>query len=176
MQFTIDEATRRQARLPHELAMVNLLGCNLMLCAGVLASTMARKGSTLEHYKVWLILVPFMLSLAVIAYSFRRAARALAAAPWFVATQWRIAIRRHRVLLIAYLAVAVLIGLGWLLSLANASLQEVMFIALVRVAVAPLLVTVMVLAVLESSALFQAITGELPDREAARHPPPATGA
>jgi hypothetical protein len=61
-----------------------------------------------------------------------------------------------------------LVGLGWLLSLASPNLQEVMFVALVRVAVAPMLISVMVLAVLESSALFQANTGEVPDRIAAK--------
>jgi len=39
--------------------------------------------------------------------------------------------------------------------------------------VTPILIAVMVVAVLESSALFQAHTGELPDRVFERFPPPA---
>ncbi len=172
MKFELAEPTRRQGRVPHELAMVNLIVINLLLCGGILASTLAKKGSTLEYYKLWLVLLPLLLSLAVIAWSFVRAAQAQAADHWFVAVQWQIAVRRYRFLLIAYVAEAVLTGLAWLLSQANPALHEVMFVALVRVAVAPLLLAVMVLAVLESSALFQTITGEVPEREVERMPPP----
>jgi ABC-type Fe3+-siderophore transport system permease subunit len=173
MQFDVDARTRRQGRFPHELAMVNLLVFNLMLCAGILAGTMARKGSPLEHYKLWLVSMPLAMSLAVIAYTFRRAARAPSEVPWFAAAHWAITWRRYRVLLVAYLAGAVLVGCGWLLSQASPNLQEVMFVALVRVAVAPMLVAVMVVAVLESSALFQANSGEVPDGIVALLPPPA---
>lgn len=76
-------------------------------------------------------------------------------------------------LLVAYLAGAALVGLGWLLSQASPNLQEVMFVALVRVAVAPMLIAVMVVAVLESGALFQANSGVVPDGIVARLPPPA---
>jgi hypothetical protein len=172
MQFDVDPRTRRQGRFPHELAMVNLLVFNLMLCAGILAGTMARKGSPLEHYKLWLVAVPLAMSLVVIAYTIRRAARAEPGTPWFAAAHWTITSRRYRVLLVAYLAGAALVGLGWLLSTASPNLQEVMFVALVRVAVAPMLITVMVVAVLESSALFQANSGEVPDGIVARMSPP----
>ena len=78
-----------------------------------------------------------------------------------------------RILMIAYLVGAALVGLGWLLSLSNPKLQELMFVALVRVAVAPMLISVMVLAVLESSALAQAGNGEVPDGVVKRMPRPA---
>ena len=172
MKFPIDELTRKQARTPHELAMVNLLVANLMLCGGILASTMARKGSLLDHYKVWLIAVPFAISFAFIAYSVRRAKQALAGGPWFPAMHWQITARHYRFLIIAYGVGAALVGLGWLLSLSNPKLHDVMFVALVRVAVAPVLISIMVLAVLESSALSQAGGGEVPDRLTQRIPPP----
>lgn len=166
MQFDVDARTRRQGRFPHELAMVNLLVFNLMLCAGVLAGTMARKGSLLEHYKLWLVNAPLAMSLRVIAYMMRRTAHAPADAPWFAAAHWSITSRRFGVLLVAYLAGAALVGLSWLLSQASPNLQEVM-------CVAPKLIAVMVVAVLESSALFQANSGEVPYGIVARLPPPA---
>jgi hypothetical protein len=172
MQFEIDPLLRRQGRAPHELAMVNLLLFNLLVCMAVLAGSMAQKGSLLEHYKAWTIAVPLSLSLAVIAYSFWRAARTKTRGPWFAAAHWALATGRYRILLIAYLVGAALIGLGWLLSLSNPKLQELMFVALVRVAVAPMLASVMVLAVLESSALAQAGNGEVPDGIVKRMPPP----
>ena len=60
-----------------------------------------------------------------------------------------------------------------MLSRSNPALQEVMFVARVRLVVTPILIAVMVVAVLESSALFQAHSGELPDRVFERFPPPA---
>ncbi len=173
MQFEIDLVTRRQGRAPHELAMVNLLVFNLLFCMAVLAGSMAQKGSALEHYKAWTIAIPLALSLAVIAYSFWRAAQAKAEGLWFSAAHWSLAVGRYRILMIAYLVGAALVGLGWLLSLSNPKLQELMFVALVRVAVAPMLISVMVLAVLESSALAQAGNGEVPAAVIKRMPPPA---
>ena len=173
MKLSIDQQSRQQARVPHELAMVNLLVFNLLLCAGILASTMARKGSVLEHYKWWLIVLPILFSLAVVAYTHLQVARPAENRGWFVTAHWRIARSRYRFLMIAYAVAMLLVGLGWLISLGNPALQTVMFVALIRVAVAPLLIAVMVLAVLESSALFQATSGELPDRWAENQPPAA---
>ena len=171
MTTTIDEPIRRQGRLPHELAMVNLLVFNLMLCGGLLAGTMARKGSWLEQHRAWLVALPLAASLAVMAYSRRRARHAAATSPAFVAAHWRSTVGRYRFLLGAYGVSAALIGLGWLAAYSNPSLHDILFVALVRVAVAPLLISVMVIAVLESSALFQANLGEAPAIKAPIAPP-----
>lgn len=170
MQLDIDERTRRRGRFPHELAMVNLLVINLLLCAGIIAGTMARKGSALDQHKLWLVAAPLAASLAVIAFTWRRAVQARTEAPGFVATHWNIALKRYFILAGSYLVAALFVALGWLLSQTQSGLQEVMFVALVRVAVAPMLIAVMVCAVLESSALAQAGNAEAPDGSAAPLP------
>ena len=173
MLFDISPSTRRQAKTPHELAMVNLLLFNLLLCVSLLASTLAQKGSVLSRFREIAIAAPLGLSLLVIAYSFIRAKQAARGNPWFVAVHWRLATRRYRILLMAYLVGAALIGLGWLISLTNPKLQEFLFLAFLRVAVAPMLIAVMVTAVLESGSIYQASRGEVPDTLARRFPPPA---
>lgn len=173
MVYGIEEQERRRARTPHELAMVNLLLFNLLLCVGLLASTLAQKGSVISDHRTLVMAAPLGLSLLVIAFSFLRARWAALGDPWFVAVHWRLATRRYRILLVAYALGAALVGLGWLLSLSNPKLQEFLFLAFIRVAVAPLLIGVMVTAVLESSALYQANRGEVPDALARRFPPPA---
>jgi len=172
MILEVSDAVKRRARTPHELAMVNLLLFNLLLCVALLASTLAREGSVIHRYWELAVGVPLGLSLIVVAYSFLRAHRAAASEPWFVAVHWRLATRRYRILLIAYLVGAALIGLGWLLSLSNPRLQEFMFLAFLRVSVAPMLIAVMVTAVLESGSIYQAGNGEVPDALASRFPPP----
>jgi hypothetical protein len=173
MQFDIDPTTRRQGRAPHELAMLNLLVFNLGLCVAIRVSSMLQKGSPLEHYKSLMIAAPLLASLAIIAFTFYRAAKGRAAGPWFPAAHWGIAAGRYRFLLIAYLVVGSVLGLGWLISLSEPKLHSIIFIALTYVAVVMMLIPVMVLAVLESSSLSQAGNGEVPDGVIKRMPPPA---
>ena len=175
MFFPIAEPVRRQAKSPHELAMVNLLLFNLPMLIALLGGSFVQKDSTLAAYKALGVAVPLGLSLAVVVYTFLYARRAARVGPWFVAIHWRLAGRRYLVLLIAYLAGAGLIGLGWLLAHTQKlpGMQDMMFIALQRVAIAPMLITLMVLIMLESGALYAAQRGEVPDGLVKRFPPPA---
>lgn len=174
MLFEVDESTRRLAKTPHELAMVNLLLFNLLMLIALLAGSFLPQGSPLADYKLVGVLVPLAISLGIVAYSFRRAASLTASGPWFAAIHWRLATGRYKILLIAYAAGIGLIGLGWLLSLLQRTpgMQQLMFVALERVAVAPILVSLMVLIMLESGALYQAGRGEVPDSLVKRFPPP----
>jgi hypothetical protein len=175
MKFDIPQPVRRQARSPHELAMINLLLFNLLMLIALLAGSFLPSGSALADYKILGVLAPGLVSLGIIGYSFRRAARASGRGPWFVAAHWRLATGRYRILLIAYLVGAALIGLGWLLSQLQADprMASLMFLALQRVAVAPMLITLMVLIMLESGAIYLAEQGQVPDSLARRLPPPA---
>jgi len=174
MFFPVDEPIRRQAKSPHELAMVNLLLFNLLMLIALLGGSFVEQDSSLAPFKFVGVAVPLGVSLAIIAYTFLRAARATREGPWFVAAHWRLAGARYRILLIAYVAVAALIGLGWLLAHTQQQpgMQEMMFIALQRVAIAPMLITLMVIIMLESGSLYQAQRGEVPDGLVKRLPPP----
>ncbi|MEA3275540.1 MAG: hypothetical protein U9Q81_09695 [Pseudomonadota bacterium] len=174
MLFQVDEAQRRKAKSPHELAMVNLLLFNLPMLIALLAGSFVQKDSPLADYKVIGVLVPLFISLGVVAFTFMKARKTASTEPWFVASHWKLATGRYKILLIAYLVGAVLIGLGWLLSQAQSDprMQELMFIALQRVAIAPILISLMVLIMLESGSLYQAGRGEVPDALTKRFPPP----
>jgi hypothetical protein len=175
MYFAIEETTRRKAKTPHELAMVNLLLFNLLMLIALLAGSFLQQGAALSDYRLAGVLVPLFVSLSIVAYSFVRAGRSAAEGPWFIAAHWQLATNRYRILLVAYVAGAALIGLGWLLSQSqhDPRMQELMFIALQRVAIAPILLALMVLIMLESGALYQAGRGEVPDGLAKRFPPPS---
>ena len=175
MYFSVDEATRRRAKSAHELAMVNLLLINLLMLIAFLAGSFLQQGSGLADYKLVGVLVPFAISLGIIAFTFARTRKPVAADTWFVTAHWRLATGRYRVLLVAYAVGTGLIGLGWLLSQAEKTpgMQELMFVALQRVAIAPVLIALMVLIVLESGSLYQAGRGEVPDGLVERFPPPA---
>ena len=174
MFFPVDEAIRRRAKFPHELAMVNLLLVNLPMLIALLAGSFLQQGSALARYKLLGPLMPLAISLAVIAYTFARS-KGTATGSWFVAAHWRLATDRYKILLIAYLVGAALIGSGWLLAQVQTDprMEELMFIALQRVAIAPVLIALMVLVMLESGSIGQAGRGEVPGGLIERFPPPA---
>jgi len=175
MFFAVDNAMRRQAKSPHELAMINLLLANLPMLIALLAGSFLQKGSALADYRLIGVLVPLFVSLGIIGYSFSKAGKSAVTGHWFVAAHWKLATGRYKILLIAYAVGAGLIGIGWLLAQAqkNPGMQELMFVALQRVAIAPILISLMVLIMLESGSLYQAGRGEVPDGLAKRFPPPA---
>ena len=174
MFFPVPEADRRLAKSPHELAMVNLLLFNLLMLIALLGGSFVQADSPLAPYKALGVAVPLGISLLIVGFSFLRASRAERAEHWFVAAHWRLTTGRYKILLIAYLAGAGLIGLGWLLAHAQEKpgMQEMMFIALQRVAIAPMLITLMVIIMLESGSIYQAQRGEVPDGLIKRLPPP----
>ncbi len=174
MFFPVPETDRRRAKSPHELAMVNLLLFNLVALIVLLGGSFMQADSPLAPYKALGVAVPLGISLAIIAFTFWRASRAAAGGHWFVAAHWRLATGRYKILLAAYLAGAVLVGLGWLLAHTQEkpAMQDMMFIALQRVAIAPMLITLMVIIMLESGSIYQAQRGEVPDNAIKRFPPP----
>ena len=52
MYFPVDETTRRYAKFPHELAMVNLLLVNLLMLIALLAGSFLQQGSALADFKL----------------------------------------------------------------------------------------------------------------------------
>jgi uncharacterized membrane protein len=174
MFFPVPEADRRLAKSPHELAMVNLLLFNLAMLIALLGGSFVQADSPLAPFRGLGVAVPLGISLAIVGYSFLRAARAARFEHWFVAAHWRLTTERYKLLLIAYVAGAGLIGIGWLLAHTQEkpAMQEMLFIALQRVAIAPMLITLMVIIMLESGSIYQAQRGEVPDSVIRRFPPP----
>lgn len=193
MFFAIDEAQQRRAKSPHELAMINLLLFNLLIGVALLGGSMAQPDSVIAAYKWFGVALPLALSLAVILFTWIRAARAPRTQPWFVAAHWRLSAGRYRVLLAAYLISAAVVSLAFLGGNDHAELerriaelppamqemerhklqsQDMGSAIWARIGVVPLLLTVMALIMLESGALYQAGRGEVPDALVARFPPP----
>ncbi len=193
MFFPVDDTTRRKAKTPHELAMVNLIVFNLLIGVALLAGSMAEPDSTIGRYKWLAVSIPLAFSLVLIGVTWMRSRRPGKDMSWFAATHWRLAASRYRLILIAYLVCAAILSIALLgkpdeteiaaqLKTLPPAMQEMerhkiesqdMASAIwARIGVVPLLLAVMVTVMLESGALYQAGRGELPDALVARLPPP----
>lgn len=167
MFFEIGEAERNRAKSPHELFMVNLILFHLLLTPVAIAADIG----------LWALLLTPLLSGLVILFIWRRARQLTAEGIHeFVALHWTLALARCRLLLIAYGITATLLLLGALaiLGTAQESMREIMLVVLTRVGIMPTVIMVFVTFVLESSALYQAVRGELPDGFVRRHRPGAS--
>ncbi|WP_040729486.1 hypothetical protein [Thiocapsa marina] len=193
MFFPVDETTRRKAKTPHELAMVNLIVFNLMIGVALLAGSMAEPDSMIGRYKWLAVSIPLALSLVLIGVTWMRSRQRGKNTSWFAAAHWRLAASRYRLIVIAYLVCAAILSIALIgkpdeteiaaqLRTLPPAMQEMerhkiesqdMASAIwARIGVVPLLLAVMVTIMLESGALYQAGRGELPDALVARCPPP----
>lgn len=165
MQCDVDEGLRSRAKAPHELFMLNLAVFHLLFTPAGIALGIG----------LWALLIPLLLSGAVMLFTWLRARRCEASCPWFVMVHWKLALQRYRYLLFAYAVTGFILGAGWLLTMGmeQHSTQTIMRTVFTRLAVVPTLLTVMVSFVLESGAIVQATSGALPEAMAARYPAPA---
>lgn len=164
MNGTLDEATRRRARAPHELLMVNLALFHLLLAPAAIALKIG----------AWGLLLTPLFSGAVMAYIYWRGKQAELSGPWFVMAHWKLAWGRCRLLLLGYAASALVIGAGVLLSLGAQShgMREIIFTIATRIGVMPTVIVVLISFVLANSALELANQGEVPDAIKKKYPVP----
>jgi hypothetical protein len=152
----------KKAQAPHNLFISGLFMFDLLMTPAVLALKIGMIG----------LLIPLVCSGALIAYIYLRSRKTTS---WFVDAHWKLAFSRAQWLLLGYAASAALIFIAWLVSLTtkDANMGHIIWTALTRIALMPTLILVMITAVLEFSASGQAVKREVPDKLAAKFPPPA---
>ncbi len=158
-QASDDEIKRAQA--PHNLFVSGLFLFDLFMTPAVIGLKIGMAG----------LLIPLAFSGTLIAYVYLRSQKTTS---WFVEMHWKFTFNRCKLLMLGYAITAALIFVAWLLSLStrDANMGHILWTALTRIALMPTLIMVMVTAVLEFSASAQAAKGEVPDKLAAKFPPP----
>lgn len=149
------------AQAPHNLFVSGLFLFDLLMAPAAIVLDIGMAG----------LLIPLACSGALIFNIYLRSRKTTS---WFVDAHWRLAWSRGRLLLLGYAISALLVFLAWLVSLGarDANMEHILWTALTRIALMPTLIAVMVAAVLEASALALATKREVPDKLAARFPPP----
>lgn len=152
----------RAAQLPHNVFISGVFLFDLLMTPAVIAMKIGMVG----------LLIPLVLSGAMIAFIWVRSRRTTR---WFVDMHWKIAFGRAKLLMIGYAVSGTLIFLAWLIdiSMQDPRMGNIIWTALTRVGLMPTVVLVLVTAVLEFSSYAQAAKREVPDKLAARFPPPA---
>ena len=156
MQFEIDKHSAALAKSPHELFVINVLVFHLL----TVVISLSINNLMLA---LWL---PPLFTLICLGISLLQMNRYRHSKQWFVAAHWQLSIHRYLILLIAYLISLLIMVLAWLLTHSEgaANTADILFTALSRIAIMPTLLCLMVLAVIEAGAMFQAMKGELPKR------------
>jgi len=163
MQFEdTTDAEVKKAQFPHNLFVAGLFMFDLLLTPAVIALKIGMLG----------LFIPLLCSGALIAYIYLRSKKTTT---WFVDVHWKLTFKRAQWLMIGYAISAVLILLAWLISLTahTPDMGRIVWTALTRIALMPTLITVLITAVLEASAIPLAAKREVPDKLAASFPRPA---
>jgi hypothetical protein len=163
MIFDIEEAQIKPAKAAHELFMVNL-GSLLLLGPMAVFLGIGRLG----------IVLPILVSLLFILYTYLKTRRLDASAPWFVQVHWRQALRNYRLLAIGFALTLVFLLASWGLeqSLDPHSPSHFLAVALTRIGVMPTLIMIFACFVIENGALNQVLRHEVPDKLVKLFPPP----
>jgi len=163
MLFDIDESLIKPAKAAHELFMVNL-GSLLLLGPMSIFLGIGRLG----------ILLPILVSLLFILYTFQKTRRLAADGEWFVRMHWLLALRTYRLLAIGFALTLLFLLLSWGLeqALEPHSPSRFLAVALTRIGVMPTIIMIFVCLVIENSALNQVLRHEVPDKQVKAYPPP----
>ena len=159
IQSTAEE--RKQAQNPHNIFVAGVFAFDLLMTPAVLGLKIGMIG----------LLIPLVCSGSLLLYIYLRSRKQTS---WFVDMHWRLTWNRSRLLLLGYAISAFLVMAAWLLSMISSDphMASIIWTALTRIALMPTLIFVLLTSVLEASAIAQATNGEVPDKLAAKYPPP----
>ena len=156
------DAEVKRAQAPHNLFISGVFLFDLLMTPAILALKIGMVG----------LFIPLLCSGALIAWIYLRSRKTTS---WFVDMHWKITFARCKLLMLGYAVSATLIFLAWLISLSTQdhNMSHIIWTALTRVALMPTVIMVLVTAVMEFSSFAQAAKREVPDKLAAKFPPPA---
>lgn len=164
MKFEISEELVHKAKIPHDIFLTNLIGNHILWFVASLG--------LVRSYWQPLALVP-IVSLSLLFYTLWRARDSRLRDPWYVMVHWQIAAERSRFFIYMLLAVITISILGWI-GYTYWGMKQVAVLALIGgVGLLPIMVTVLVLIIMESDALHQAVLRKLSRRVVERYPYPA---
>jgi hypothetical protein len=148
----------KDGQFPHQLFLFNMVGNHVLVALIALSNS--------SHLEVTVI--PVCISLAILAYTLIKAPARLKSGSLFVRSHWQIVLKRTRIFLITYAALFTVGLIAWL-SYSYAGVMKEQAIALAGgLGILPTMVVVLVLTIMETDALHQAMNARIPKTMAER--------
>jgi hypothetical protein len=163
MRFDVSDREIKQAKIPHEIFLTNLIGNHILMAvaAGGIAGSFP-----------WVMAVIPAVSLSLLGFTLWRARRSIGRDPWYVMCHWQVCARRSRLFIGMLMLSGLVITLGWLGHAYGGLMKEAAIALVVGTGILPIMVTVLVLIIIESDALYHAHQAKLPAWVVARFPNP----
>jgi hypothetical protein len=163
MRFQVSQEEIRRAKVPHELFLTNLIGNHILMAvaAGGVAGSFP-----------WVMAVIPAVSFAMLGYTLWRAWRGIGRDPWYVMCHWQVCARRSRLFILMLTLLLVAIALAWAAHVYGGMMKEAAIAMVAGIGILPVMVTVLVLVIVESDALYHANQAKLPRWVVERFPNP----
>ncbi|MBK1649632.1 hypothetical protein [Rhabdochromatium marinum] len=161
--FDVSPQEIKQANVPHEIFLTNLIGNHILMAiaAGGMAGSFP-----------WIMALIPAISFALLGYTLWRARLSLQRDPWYVMCHWQLCARRSRIFIGMLSLLLLVCALGWSAHVYAGLMKEAVIALIIGTGLLPVMVTVLVLILIESDALYHANQAKLPDWVVKRYPPP----
>jgi len=116
-------------------------------------------------------LIP-ILSFSQLSYTLWRARQSIKTDPWYPMCHWQVCARRSKIFITMLIMLSIIIVLGWVGYSYLGLMREAVLALIGGMGLLPVMVTVLVLIIIESDALYHANQAKLPDWVIKRHPHP----
>lgn len=163
MRFEVAQKEIKQANVPHEIFLTNLVGNHILMFVGALGTV----GSL-----PWIIAVTPTISFLLMGYTLWRARKSLKTDSWYVACHWQVAARRTKVFMLMLSLLLVISFGGWLGYTYAGMMKEAVLALIGGMGLLPVMVTMLILILMESDALYHANQCKLPKWVVEQHPNP----
>lgn len=163
MRFQVSQEEIKRANVPHEMFITNLIGNHILMTVAALGIA----GSF-----PWVMALIPAISFAILGYTLWRAHRAVGRDPWYVMCHWQVCARRSRLFILMLLLLLLAIGLAWAAHVYGGMMKEAAIALVAGIGILPVMVTVLVLIIVESDALYHANQAKLPRWVVERFPNP----
>jgi hypothetical protein len=163
MRFEVSPRDIKKANVPHEIFLTNLIGNHILMAvaAGGIAGSFP-----------WVMAMIPAISFSILGFTLWRARRSIGRDPWYIMCHWQVCARRSRIFIgmLSLLLLAML--LGWAGHVYGGMMKEAAIALVAGIGILPVMVTVLVLIIVESDALYHANQAKLPQWVVERFPPP----
>jgi hypothetical protein len=121
----------------------------------------------------WVMAIIPIVSFTLLGYTLWRARRSPGRDPWYAMCHWQVCARRSKIFIAMLSMLLVIVFLGWIGYTYLGLMREAVLALIGGVGILPVMVTVLILIIIESDALYHANQARLPDWIVQRYPPPA---